>query len=66
MIKILNNYTSITGKSPMLPQFALGLHAGTYSGGTWGHEEKTSDHYVVELAKKYSTQKITQLKKRTK
>jgi alpha-glucosidase len=50
---ILNHYTGITGKSPMLPQFALGLHAGTYSGGTWGHEKKTSDHYVVELAKKY-------------
>ncbi len=50
---ILNAYTSITGKSPMLPQFALGLHAGTYSGGTWGQEEKTSDHYVIELAKKY-------------
>ncbi|MDY0907533.1 glycoside hydrolase family 31 protein [Pedobacter sp. CFBP9032] len=52
---ILNSYTSITGKSPMLPQFALGLHAGTYSGGTWGHEEKTSDQYVVELARKYRT-----------
>jgi len=50
---ILDHYTSITGKTPMLPQFALGLHAGTYSGGTWGHEAKTSDHYVVELAKKY-------------
>jgi alpha-glucosidase len=50
---ILNNYTAITGKSPMLPQFALGLHAGTYSGGTWGHEKESSDHYVVELAKKY-------------
>ncbi|MET0570530.1 MAG: TIM-barrel domain-containing protein [Pedobacter agri] len=50
---ILNSYTSITGKSPMLPQFALGLHAGTYSGGTWGYEEKTSDQYVVELARKY-------------
>jgi len=50
---ILDHYTSITGKSPMLPQFALGLHAGTYSGGTWGHEAQTSDHYVVELAKKY-------------
>ncbi|WP_231425163.1 glycoside hydrolase family 31 protein [Pedobacter sp. Leaf250] len=53
--EILNSYTSITGKSPMLPQFALGLHAGTYSGGTWGHEEKTSDQYVVELARKYRT-----------
>ncbi|MGO4877535.1 glycoside hydrolase family 31 protein [Pedobacter psychrotolerans] len=50
---ILNAYTAITGKSPMLPQFALGLHAGTYSGGTWGHEEKTSDQYVIELAKNY-------------
>ncbi|MEJ5995703.1 TIM-barrel domain-containing protein [Pedobacter sp. Du54] len=50
---ILTNYTSITGKSPMLPQFALGLHAGTYSGGTWGHEAESSDRYVVELAKKY-------------
>lgn len=50
---ILDRYTSITGKSPMLPQFALGLHAGTYSGGTWSHEEKTSDRYVVELARKY-------------
>ena len=51
--KILDLYTAITGKSPMLPQFALGLHAGTYSGGTWGHEKETSDHYVVALAKKY-------------
>jgi len=51
--KILDLYTAITGKSPMLPQFALGLHAGTYSGGTWGHEKETSDHYVVALARKY-------------
>ncbi|WP_316798134.1 glycoside hydrolase family 31 protein [Pedobacter frigidisoli] len=50
---ILNSYTAVTGKSPLLPQFALGLHAGTYSGGTWGYEEKTSDQYVVELARKY-------------
>jgi alpha-glucosidase len=50
---ILGNYTAVTGKSPMLPQFALGLHAGTYSGGTWSHEELTSDQYVVEMARKY-------------
>ncbi|MNK00855.1 Alpha-xylosidase [compost metagenome] len=50
---ILGSYTDITGKSPMLPQFALGLHAGTYSGGTWSHEALTSDQYVVALAKKY-------------
>lgn len=50
---ILGGYTAITGKSPMLPQFALGLHAGTYSGGTWGKEELTSDQYVVALARKY-------------
>ncbi len=50
---ILNQYTSLTGKSPLLPEFALGLHVGTYSGGTWSHEAETSTHYVVEMAKKF-------------
>lgn len=50
---ILDHYTDITGKSPLLPKFALGLQVGTYSGGTWGHEEKTSTDYVVALAKKF-------------
>jgi alpha-glucosidase (family GH31 glycosyl hydrolase) len=25
---------------------------GTYSGGTWGHEQSTSGHYVIELVRK--------------
>ncbi|MFI1773431.1 glycoside hydrolase family 31 protein [Thalassobellus citreus] len=50
---ILDGYTSITGKSPLLPKFALGLQVGTYSGGTWGHEEDTSTDYVVALAQKF-------------
>ncbi|MDO3693260.1 glycoside hydrolase family 31 protein [Wenyingzhuangia sp. chi5] len=50
---ILDGYTSITGKSPLLPKFALGLHVGTYSGGTWGQEKNTSTDYVVNLAKKF-------------
>ena len=50
---ILDSYTSLTGRSPLLPKFALGLQVGTYSGGTWGHEEKTSTDYVVNLAKKF-------------
>ncbi|PWG78976.1 glycoside hydrolase family 31 protein [Pararcticibacter amylolyticus] len=50
---ILNDYTALTGRSPLLPQFALGLHAGTYSGGTWGHEKETSDAYVVALARRF-------------
>jgi alpha-glucosidase len=49
---LLMQYTSLTGRSPLLPKFALGLHVGTYSGGTWGHEQKTSDQYVIELARK--------------
>ncbi|GAB3905114.1 glycoside hydrolase family 31 protein [Mucilaginibacter boryungensis] len=49
---ILNSYLSITGKSPLLSRFAFGLHMGTYSGGTWGHEELTSDKYVVALGRK--------------
>jgi alpha-glucosidase len=49
---ILDLYTQLTGKSPLLPKFALGLHVGTYSGGTWGYEQLTSDKYVIELARK--------------
>lgn len=50
---IINQYTDLTGKAPLMPLFALGLHVGTYSGGTWGHEEKTSTDYVVKLARKF-------------
>ncbi|MDO1513323.1 glycoside hydrolase family 31 protein [Maribacter confluentis] len=50
---LLDTYTNITGKSPLLPKFALGLHVGTYSGGTWGHEAETSTQYVIDLAKKF-------------
>jgi len=50
---IMEGYTSLTGRSPLLPKFAFGLHAGTYSGGTWGYETLTSDRYVIELARKF-------------
>ena len=56
--KILDGYTSITGKSPMLPKFAMGLHVGTYSGGTWGHEEETSANYPVALVEKFRKYQI--------
>ncbi len=50
---ILADYTALTGKAPLIPKFAFGLHAGTYSGGTWGHEAETSDSYVIALARKF-------------
>lgn len=49
---LMDHYTSLTGKAPLMPKFAFGLHLGTYSGGTWGHEKLTSDSYVIELARK--------------
>ena len=49
---ILQNYTALTGRSPLLPKFGYGLHVGTYSGGTWGYESATSDAYVIALARK--------------
>ncbi|MEO8404033.1 MAG: TIM-barrel domain-containing protein [Chitinophagaceae bacterium] len=49
---VLEQYTLVTGRSPLLPKFALGLHMGTYSGGTWGYEQFTSDQYVINLARK--------------
>jgi alpha-glucosidase (family GH31 glycosyl hydrolase) len=55
---LIQDYTSITGKAPLMPKFALGLHVGTYSGGTWGHEEMTSTQYVIALAQKLRQQNI--------
>lgn len=51
--QILQAYTTLTGTSPLLPRAAMGLHVGTYSGGTWGYENLTSQYYVVKLAKKF-------------
>ncbi|HVG41060.1 MAG TPA: TIM-barrel domain-containing protein [Chitinophagaceae bacterium] len=48
---ILSQYTTLTGKAPLMPQFAYGLHLGTYSGGTWGFEASSSDKYVIELVR---------------
>jgi len=56
--QLLDHYTDITGKSPLLPRFAHGLHVGTYSGGTWGHEEMTSTQYVVDLVRKFRDKEI--------
>lgn len=50
--EILNQYTDLTGKSPMLPKVAFGLHVGTYSGGTWGHEQLCSQDYIQLLARR--------------
>ncbi|WP_020530387.1 glycoside hydrolase family 31 protein [Flexithrix dorotheae] len=55
---ILDHYTNITGKAPLMPKFGLGLQLGTYSGGTWGHEEITSTDYVVALARRFRDQGI--------
>ncbi|HJX71771.1 MAG TPA: TIM-barrel domain-containing protein [Bacteroidales bacterium] len=52
-LDILQQYTSLTGTSPLLPRFAMGLHVGTYSGGTWGYEDLTSQYYVTELARRF-------------
>jgi alpha-glucosidase len=49
---ILYQYTALTGRSPLVPKFALGLHVGTYSGGTWNYEHLSSDKYVIALARK--------------
>ncbi len=55
---IMEQYTELTGRSPLLPEFALGLHVGTYSGGTWGYEELTSDQYVIDLGRKFRQKEV--------
>ncbi|MFT3737795.1 MAG: glycoside hydrolase family 31 protein [Breznakibacter sp.] len=51
--KLVGLYTELSGRTPLMPRSAMGLHVGTYSGGTWGHEHLTSQTYVVQLARKF-------------
>jgi alpha-glucosidase (family GH31 glycosyl hydrolase) len=55
---VVDRYTDLTGKSPMLPRYAMGLHVGTYAGGTWKYESETSDRYPVGLARRLRAEGI--------
>jgi len=55
---ILGRYTELTGRTPLLPKAAYGTNFGTYSGGTWGHEEQATQAYVVALARRFRDEKI--------
>lgn len=48
---MVDRYTELTG-NPHASSFAMGLHVGTYSGGTWKNEEMTSDKYPPALCKR--------------
>jgi alpha-glucosidase len=49
---ILDQYSELTGRSPLAPRVAFGLHIGTYSGGTWGYENLNNQDYIVLLARR--------------
>jgi alpha-glucosidase len=55
---ILAAYTAVTGRTPLLPLAAYGVNFGTYSGGTWGHEDSASQQYVVDLVRRFRDEKI--------
>jgi alpha-glucosidase len=55
---ILAAYTDVTGRTPLLPLPAYGVNFGTYSGGTWGHEDSASQQYVVDLVRRFRDEKI--------
>lgn len=55
---MLASYQTLTGISPMMPRSAYGLHVGSYSGGTWHHEECTSDQYPVDLVHRFRKEQI--------
>ncbi|MBQ7162994.1 MAG: DUF5110 domain-containing protein [Bacteroidales bacterium] len=55
---MLHNYQLLTGVSPLMPRAAYGLHLGSYSGGTWKHEEMTSDTYPVQLVERMRSEGI--------
>lgn len=55
---MIHNYQTLTGNCPMMPRSAYGLHVGSYSGGTWKHEESTSDQYPIDLVHRLRKEKI--------
>ena len=55
---ILAAYTDLTGRTPLLPLAAYGVNFGTYSGGTWGHEDEASQQYVVGLVQRFRDEQI--------
>jgi len=56
--QILAQYTELTGRTPLLPRPAYGINFGTYSGGTWGHEDQAGQEYVVALARRFRAEGI--------
>lgn len=55
---VLAAYTDLTGRTPLLPTPAYGVNFGTYSGGTWGHEEDAGQTYVVGLVQRFRDEGI--------
>ena len=50
--KMIQRYQMLTGNCPMMPRSAYGLHLGSYSGGTWNHEQDANQHYNVALVQR--------------
>jgi len=55
---MLAAYTDLTGRTPLLPKPGYGVNFGTYSGGTWGHEEEAGQHYVIGLVQRFRDEGI--------
>jgi alpha-glucosidase (family GH31 glycosyl hydrolase) len=51
--KILDRYTNITGKSPLIPRLAFGLNFGTYSGGSFHEGAGGSPEYALKVARNF-------------
>ena len=56
--QMIHSYQQLTGTCPMMPRAAYGLHLGSYSGGTWNHEECASQHYNVALVERMRNEHI--------
>lgn len=58
MEQLIRSYQTLTGRAPLMPRPAYGLHIGSYSGGTWKYERNTSDTYVVNLIRRLRNERI--------
>ena len=55
---MIHSYQQLTGTCPMMPRSAYGLHLGSYSGGTWNHEQDANQHYNVALVERMRSEGI--------
>ena len=55
---IIDHYTELTGKPPLVPKAGLGLNFGSYGGGSFHEGRGGSPQHALKVAQKFRTRNI--------